>query len=293
MEPELVVDNPDRLGEGPLWHSKEKKLYWLDIPEGKIFRLDPATGKHELFWQGEVIGGFTFQADGSLLLFMDKGKIAILKDGHLSYLIKELPDENTNRFNDVIADPEGRVFCGTMPLDDQRAIQGNERSGTLYRLDTDGSITPILESCGIPNGMGFTTNCKQMFFTDSMDYTIYVFDYDHQSGKLSSKKPFIKIDPKNGLPDGMTVDAKGHIWSARAFGSALFRYSPDGIEEMSISFPAKLVSSVTFGGENLTDIYCTTIGGDDRTKYGPMAGALFRLKLGIQGVPDYYSRIGM
>ena len=37
-------------------------------------------------------------------------------------------------------------------------------------------------------------------------------------------------------------------------GSALLRYTPESIEEMSIAFPTKLVSSVAFGGEDLTDI---------------------------------------
>ena len=278
MEPVLVVDNPDRVGEGPLWHPEEKKLYWFDILAGKIFRFDPATGEHELFWQGGVLGGFTFQADGSLLLFMDRGAVASLRDGHLSYLIDELPGESENRFNDVIADPEGRVYCGTMPRDDRRAIDGGERLGTLYRLDTDGSITPLFGDCGIPNGMGFTADLRHMFYTDSMDHTIYMFDYDQRSGKLSNKRPFVEIGPGNGLPDGMTVDAEGHVWSARAFGAALYRYSPEGVEEMSVPFPTNIVSSVAFGGDDLTDVYCTTIGGDNRAEHGPLAGGAVQAK---------------
>ena len=293
MEPEIVVDNPNRLGEGPLWHPEEKRLYWLDILAGRIHRFDPATGEHELFWQGPVTGGFTFQADGSLLLFMEKGAVAVLRDGSLSYLIDELPGESENRFNDVIVDPEGRVFCGTMPFNDRRAIDGDERPGTLYRLDTDGLITPVFGGCAIPNGMGFTADRRRMFFTESMNHTIYVFDYDQGSGELSNRRPFVETGPDNGLPDGMTVDAEGHVWSARAFGAALYRYSPEGVEEMSIPFPANIVSSVAFGGEELTDIYCTTIGGDNRAEHGAGAGALFRLKLGIRGVPDYYSRVGL
>ena len=292
MEPEIVADYHNLLGEGPLWHPRERMLYWLDILGGKIFRFDPGSGEHEVFWQGDITAGFTFQSDGSLLLFMERGAVAVLRDGHLSYLIDELPGQSENRFNDIIADPVGRVFCGTMPLDDRRAVNG-ERLGTMYRLDTDGSITPLFDGCGIPNGMAFTADRRHLFYTDSMDYTIYMFDYDQRSGEISNKRPIVEMSTENGLPDGITLDAEGHIWSARYGGAALFRYTPEGVEEISIPFPAKLVSSVTFGGEYLTDIYCTTIGGGNRAEYGPGSGALFRLQLGIKGVPEYYSRVGL
>ena len=52
-----------------------------------MFRYDPATGNHEQFYDGELVGGFTIQADGSLLLFMAKGAIASWRDGKLSYLV--------------------------------------------------------------------------------------------------------------------------------------------------------------------------------------------------------------
>ena len=104
---------------------------------------------------------------------------------------------------------------------------------------------------------------------------------------------FVETPPGEGIPDGMTVDADGHVWSARADGSALFRYTPDGVQERAIPFPAKKVSSVTFGGPDMDEIYITTIGGNDKAEEGPGAGALFRLKLGIKDVPDFYSRIGL
>ena len=292
MQPELIVDYKNIVGEGPLWHPVEKKLYWADIMGGKIYRYDPASEKHDLFWEGKILGGFTFQEDGTLLLFLEKGAVAVLNDGKLTYIIKELPGEGENRFNDVIADPAGRVFAGTMPVDDTRALNG-ERLGTFYRLDTDTTITPLFDKCAIPNGMGFTADQKHLYYTESMDNTIYMFDYDQTTGALSNKRSLIETPEDEGIPDGMTVDAEGHIWSARVFGSALYRYSPTGDEEMKIEFPAKLVSSAAFGGEDLTDIYCTTIGGDKKKEFGPGSGALFRLRLGTKGRPEFLSRVGL
>src|SRR5215831_17419022 len=115
MEPELVADHACVVGEGPLWHPDERRLYWVDIGRGRLFRYDPATSGHEMVYEGEAVGGFTVQADGALLLFMARGAVKIWRDGQLTTVIDELPDERTTRFNDVIADPAGRVFCGTMP----------------------------------------------------------------------------------------------------------------------------------------------------------------------------------
>ena len=158
-EPQLVADYGCLTGEGPLWHPTEKVLYWADIPRGRIFRFDPSTGKHSPFFEGAVIGGFTIQQDGGLLLFMAAGAVAILSECRLDYVVRELPDETDSRFNDVIADPLGRVFCGTMPTE--------RRSGRLYRLDLDGALTLLLENIGLPNGMGFTPDREKMYLTDS------------------------------------------------------------------------------------------------------------------------------
>ena len=285
MEPELIADYNNHVGEGPLWHQTERLLYWVDIPQGRIFRYDPLSGEHEQFHQGRVIGGFTIQEDGSLLLFMDRGSIAILKEGELSYVVDEIPEERDTRFNDVIADPRGSVFCGTMPTDTEPA--------KLYRLDPDGSLTVVLDGIGLSNGLGFTPDRKQMYYTDSYARKIYIFDYDEHTSEISNQRVFVETPEDGGIPDGMTVDAEGHVWSARVDGSALFRYTPDGVEERSITFPAKKISSVTFGGDDMDEMYVTTIGGDNKAEEGPGAGALFRLKLGIRGVPDYYSRIGI
>ena len=290
MEPQVAADYQNDTGEGPLWHEEEGKLYWVDIPNGKIFWYDPVTGEHDLFFEGPVLGGFTIQEDGAFLLFLERGGIALLKDGKLDYLIEKLPGEEENRFNDVFADSGGRVFCGTMPLDSSLPVQHGKRLGSLYRLDTNGSISKVLEGVGISNGMGLTPDRKGLYYTDSLDYAITVFDYDHAAGEVTNRRTFTETAGE-GLPDGMTVDSEGYVWSARAGGWALHRYAPDGAEVQAVRFPARLVSSVTFGGADLTDIFVTTIGGHNRGEDGPGAGALFRLNLGIRGVQEFRSRI--
>ena len=283
MQPELIADYKCVTGEGPLWHPDEKRVYWCDIPMGRIFRYEPATGKHEQVFEGDEVGGFTIQDDGALLLFMARGAVKTWRDGELTTIIDEIPDERETRFNDVFADPEGRVYCGTMPAPD--------RPGRLYRLDTDRKLSLLLEGIGVSNGMGFTPDRKHMYYTDTVAQKIYRFHYDQATGDLTDQTVFVDTTGEEGGPDGMTVDGEGYVWSARWGGSCMVRYSPDGTEVQRVGFPAKKVSCVTFGGEDYTDMYVTTAGGNTKEEDGPGAGALFRVNLGIQGVPEFRSKI--
>jgi sugar lactone lactonase YvrE len=284
IQPELIADYQCHIGENPLWHPLEQRLYWTDILRGRLFRYDPATREHEQCYSGPPVGGFTVQADGTLLLFMASGAIAKWGGGHLKYIVEEIADERESRFNDVISDPAGRVFCGTMPTP--------TRPGRLYRLDQDGVLHLLLEGIGVSNGMGFTLDRRRMYYTDSAARSIYLFDYDEKTGGLTNQRVWLQTLEGAGVPDGMTVDAQGYIWSARWDDSSLYRYTPDGLEERRIEFPAKKVSSVTFGGDDLSDLYITTALTDGtKAEEGTGAGALFRLRLGIRGLPEFFSRV--
>lgn len=283
IKPTLVADYSCVIGEGPLWHPVEQRLYWIDIHDGRMFRYDPASGRHEQCFAGEVVGGFTIQEDGALLLFMAKGAVKIWREKELTTVIDEVPEERNSRFNDVIADPAGRVFCGTMPT--------KTRPGRLYRLDSDGTLIKLLDGISCSNGLGFSHGLDQLYYTDSGVSTIYLFNYDQATGTITGQSPFIQNPEEDGVPDGLTVDAEGYVWSARWDGGCLIRYTPEGVEDLRIAFPARKVSSVTFGGPDYTDIYVTTAGGDNKGQEGSGAGGLFHLNLGIVGRPEFFSKI--
>ena len=139
--------------------------------------------------------------------------------------------------------------------------------------------------------MGFTPDRKGMYYTDSTARKIYLFDYDSDSGAMANQRVFVETPEGEGIPDGMTVDSEGFVWSARWDASCVVRYTPDGEEEQRIIFPARKVSSVTFGGADLQDMYVTTAGGDKRPYEGPGAGALFRVRPGVRGVPEFLSAV--
>jgi D-xylonolactonase len=285
----LAADTCCEVGEGPLWHPGVNLLFFLDIPPGAIYSYDPATSQCRRFSQGRPTGGMTLQEDGRILLFQD-GRVSRLElDGTQHELARGLCPGN-ERFNDVIADPKGRVFAG--------AMGGN---GRLYRFDLDGRIEELFDGLVVPNGMGFSPDVETFYFTESAAHTIYRFDYDRSTGAITNRRVLVEVPKSDGLPDGMTVDAEGFIWTALWFGGRLQRYAPDGTLDREFYLPVNQTSCVTFGGFDFSDMYVTTAasaGADEFKPPGydpalhPRGGALYKCRIpGISGRPEFRSRL--
>src|SRR5262249_21148072 len=119
-------------------------------------------------------------------------------------------------------------------------------------------------------------------------------------GSLRNRRTFVRIPGDQGVPDGLTVDAEGFVWSAQWFGGCIVRYDPDGRVQQTIAIPASQTSSLTFGGPDLDDIFVTSAGMPDALSLAPpgyatgtmpAGGQLFHLNLGIRGKPEFEANI--
>jgi D-xylono/L-arabinono-1,4-lactonase len=149
----------------------------------------------------------------------------------------------------------------------------------------------MIEGVAIANGIGFTSDRRTLYFAESVPGLIHAFDFDTTNGSLTRQRIFAAVDPRDGLPDGLTVDSEDYVWSARWDGGCVVRYAPDGSIDKKIDFPVPKVSSLTYGGPDFTDLYVTTAGGHQKDLDGPLAGSLFVIKDAGVGVPDSLSRI--
>jgi sugar lactone lactonase YvrE len=277
----LVNEHCDT-GENPYWTPEDGCVSWTDIPRGKLFRLDTRTGAHQTIYEGEQVGGFTLQEDGSWLLFRVNDIARMTPEGVVTTLLPFV-DKTARRFNDVIADPEGRVFAGTIGSDNE--------SGGLYRLDADGTITKLWAGSGCSNGMGFTPDLEFFYWTCSSTGRIFRSRYDRATGALTDRELFYKSPPEERTPDGMVVDSIGMIWSAQYGGSSILKLDPaDGRILDRILMPVSRITSLIFGGPDLETMYVTTAGGklsepgDDGTLYS-ITGT------GVTGQKEFRSKI--
>jgi D-xylono/L-arabinono-1,4-lactonase len=270
------------VGENPLWNERDGRLYWEDINSGKLFRVDHATLVHECFYTGEVIGGFTFQEDGSLLLF-EEDRIARLDTNGQREVLREGVDPDMKRWNDVIADPEGRVFAGT--------IGQTLGSGGLYRVERNGTIENVVKGSGVANGLGFSPDLSLLYWTCSTRRTIFVFDYWRATGELTNQRVFYQAPEGEGTLDGLTVDTEGNVWTARWDGHALLKLSPRAELLETIRFPVPKVSCPAFGGPDLDTLYVTTA--SIREPSDGADGSLYRVKVAARGRPEFRSRFAL
>ncbi len=290
MSVDIIADYACHCGEGPIWHGGEQRLYWQDSTTGRLFRYDPASDTHEQVLKLDYIGATTVQPDGSLLVFGWECEVWRWRNGELTPFTEPIPGES--RFNDVGADPEGRVFAGSMPVPDPDNPDKPKKLGSLFLFDTDGSRRVVETEIGCANGVGFSLDYKTMYYVDSVTHSIYAYDYDRQTGNITARRTFAEVD-KSLIPDGLTVDAEGCIWCAMWEGGRVMRFSPEGEHMKSIELPTALTTSVMFGGPDLDQLYVTSAGGDQKDKRGPHAGALFRVDPGVRGRPENLSRLGL
>jgi D-xylonolactonase len=268
------------VGENPLYNPDDGCLYWIDIDAGRIFRARHATGEHECIHEGPVLGGFTLQADGSLLLF-EADRIASLDRHGKRRVLVDGVDADMARFNDVIADPEGRVFAGT--------IGRSDTSGGLYRIERDGRVTCLFKGTGIANGMAFTGDQRSFYWTNSSSRQIFRFDYAREDGALTGRRLFHSSASPEDTPDGLTLDENDRVYSARWGGHAVLRLDAEGGVAERIELPVERVASCAFGGPELDALYVTTAAGapggtgDD--------GTLYRVDVGARGRLEHRSRV--
>jgi D-xylonolactonase len=192
-----------------------------------------------------------------------------------------------DRFNDVIADPAGRVFAGTYVERAARAARGLKAG--LYRVDTDRTVTRLFQGTGCSNGMGFSPDRRHFYWTDTTARTIFRFVYHEETGEIDDRRALVVVPEGEGVPDGLAVDAEGCLWSARWGGFGIYRHAPDGGFLEKIEFPVEKVSSCVFGGPNLDALYVTTAGGDDKSNTPD--GTLYRVKVGVKGQREFRSKI--
>jgi D-xylono/L-arabinono-1,4-lactonase len=269
-------------GENPLWRAAEGRIYWEDIETGRLFRARHATSEHECFYRGDRLGGFTFQADGSLLLFETDRIVRLGADGERRVLATGF-DPEMERFNDVIADPEGRVFAGT--------IGTTSENGALFCIERDGSARLLWRGTGCANGMAFTPDGQGFYWTCSTTRRIFLADYDRATGAVTNRRLFYAAADGEGIPDGMTVDMNGDVWTTRWDGHAVYRLSPRAEVLARIELPVAKVSSIAFGGPALDVAYVTTAGGTGGAE-GGAEGTLYCLEgLMTRGQPEHLSRV--
>jgi sugar lactone lactonase YvrE len=289
----IVADYGDECGESPLWDADAGMLFWSDCARSRFYGYAPATDHHEIVKAGLPInrcllrrgGGFIVANNNGLWSWDAKEKVELIVDR-----IGNLPLQ----LNDAVADSRGRVFTGTCFYNSG----GHYALGQLVRVDNDGRASILDDGFHLANGLAFSRDERILYFADSVARRIYAYDFDIESGGVRNRRTLVQVPDDEGLPDGLTVDSEGFLWSAQWFGSSVVRYDPQGRVDQRLVVPAKQVSSVAFGDADLRCLFITTAAKPEPMnimppRYDPFSGQiggpLFCVRTSICGMLQNYA----
>jgi sugar lactone lactonase YvrE len=263
-------------GEGPVWSPAWGGLRFVDMFAGDILsmRADGALDRRHV---GTIAAAMRPRRGGGAVIAVERGFVLEDSAGDL-HAIPDVWADPTVRMNDGGCDPDGRFYCGSTAYDHAPG------RAALHRLDVDGSVSLVFDAVTISNGLGWSPDGSTAYYIDTPTLRIDAFDYAPDTG-LSGRRPFAEIPDGAGFPDGLTVDADGHVWVALYAGSAVRRYRPDGSLDGVVELPVTHVTACAFGGDDLTDLFITTSRENLADDAQPEAGSLFRYRPGVRGLP--------
>ena len=282
---EPVGDVAAVLGEGPYWRPEDEALLWVDVARGHLHMTSVQLGETITIELDTVSAAFPAVGGG---LVTAGGRRLMLRatrpgEGWAGRIIAEAPARDGIRFNDASVDPAGRVWVGSMDIKEKEPL------GTLYRLDSGGTLTPVVKGATVSNGIGWSPDGTRMYYNDSPTRRIDMFDYDQATGEAYQGRMFADLSGADGFPDGLTVDADGYVWVAMFAGGALRRFTPAGHQDAVIPLPVSQPTSCAFGGPGMADLFVTTAYRDlseAQRAAEPLAGRLLRLRPGPVGLPS-------
>ena len=295
MQATPLIEERMRLGESIIWDEQQNSLLWVDVGyPSYLYRYQPSDGTTNRIEFGFMLSGVTLtDKPDTVLLLSDEGlKLCHLPSRKFERFLDVEPDQPGNRCNDCGVDSQGRLWFGTMEnnMNRDNSSRSIGKKGSLYCL-SEGELIPHDTGIGIPNTLLWSPDNRVFYTADSIEQTIYCYQYD---GTSLSARTIFSDARTDGVPDGSAIDLEGKIWNCRWGDAAVFVFASDGAQVETIPIPAAQVTSCTFAGPDMTTLYITTacfeMTPEEQEQY-PLAGSVFKLETETRGTTRARVRI--
>lgn len=262
--------------EGPRVDERNR-LYFSDVPNGGVYRRSPDGSVETLIPRRRGVGGIAPNAAGGIVC---SGRSLICWDEATRTsrdLFTEWEGRALRGLNDLTVDAQGSVYVGSLEFD---ALSADKPiPGNLFRVDPPNRVTRLWEGIQITNGMGFSPDGKLLYHCDSATGAVWAYDVAADRG-VKDRRVFGRLP--EGWPDGMAVDTEGGVWVAVVRFGEVVRFKANGTLDRRIKMPAQMVTSLTFGGADMMDLYVVTA---DNAEDASRKGTIFRMRSDIPGLP--------
>jgi gluconolactonase len=263
--------------EGPLWHP-DGFYYFVDIRANKLFRLTPGKAPEVVRENTGEGNGTAFDLQGRLILCEGSHRrvTRTVADGRLEVLAERYEGKRLNRPNDVVCKTDGSLWFTDPDLRVPFAERELPYAG-VYRITPEGTLT-LMADCEYPNGLAFSPD-ERVLYVANTRWTQYIHAFElDAAGTVVRRRIFAEMasdDDKNGVPDGMKVDAEGRLFCTGPGGTWVF--APDGTRLGIIRTP-EVPANICFGGPDLRTLFLTA-----RT-------SVYTLRVHVPGIPQPWYR---
>lgn len=288
---EKVNVSRDMLGEGVTWDPVRQVVFWIDSHRCLVRCHDPRTDTLREWTAPSQIGSFVLGAGDDLVVALTDGFHRLdLGSGAFSPLVLVDHQGADVRFNDGKADRQGRFITGTMMHNYQVPTADGSFPGRLYRLNADLGVDLLDIGIRLANATCFSPAGDRLYFADTLDGTVRVYDYDVATGAVSNRRILVDTRSAGSMPDGATVDADGNLWVTLPQAGRIAQVDADGRILRVVETPCPIPTSVSFGGPDLDVLYLTSIsdsGTGRLVSTHPDSGQLYRIHgLGVKGIAE-------
>lgn len=256
--------------------DEQDRLHFSDVPNGGVYRRHPDGRLETVLAKRRGVGGMMFNEAGGIVM---TGRGLILFDeitGQSRNLFIEWEGRPLMGLNDLTTNDAGAVYTGSLsfnPLSDAKPLPGS-----LFRIDPPGRATKLWDGILVTNGLGLSPDRKLLYHCDSPTSAVWAYDVTADGG-VKDRRIFAKMP--EGHPDGMAVDVEGGIWVAAVRAGEVVHFGNDGGVRKRIKVPATMVTSLTFGGRDMQDLYVVTA---DNTEEASRNGTIFRTRADVPGL---------
>jgi gluconolactonase len=234
--------------EGPAWDFKRNALFFSDIPPARIMRY--ADGQATVALEkSQQSNGLMFDRDGNLVACEHGGRrVSRGQPGKLGAdVVTHYKDKRLNSPNDLWIDAEGGIYFTDPRYGKSDDLEQDKEA--VYYVAKDGTVRRIIDDLKKPNGIALSPDGEHLYVVDNLDNLLYRYRI-LEPGKIGPTWRIAFVDH----PDGMTVDAQGHLYVTSRFGITVF--DRDGKWIGLLPTPEQ-PANCTFGGPGWRTLFIT------------------------------------
>jgi gluconolactonase len=238
--------------EGPSF-DREGQLYCVDIPWGRVFRVDP-RGEFSLIaeYDGEP-NGLKIHRDGRIFIADYRNGIMVLDPdtGKVSPYLERVRLERLKAVNDLHFASNGDLY-----FTDQGLTGWHDPTGRVFRVRASGEINCLLDNVPSPNGLVLSPDESVLYVAVTRANAIWRVPL-MTDGTVAKVGTFIQLSGGGG-PDGLAIDEAGNLVVAHIGLGVVWLFSARGEPMLRIeSCEGTHNTNMAFGGPDRRTLYIT------------------------------------